>query len=190
MQEMIKKYFDDTIELMNSVSVGIEGKKVDFFQGVESACRLIKSIADGNKKVLFIGNGGSAAIASHMAVDFWKNGGIKALAFNDSSLLTCLSNDYGYEHVFEKPIGMFAETGDLLFAISSSGCSKNILNSVKAAKEKKCGIMTLSGFKSDNPLRSTGNINYYVDSREYGSVEVVHQFICHFILDMLMKERK
>ena len=56
--------------------------------------------------MIFIGNGGSAAIASHQAVDYWKNGGMRAIAFNDASLLTCISNDFGYPQVFEKPIEM------------------------------------------------------------------------------------
>src|SRR3989338_10285965 len=87
-------------------------------------------------KLLFIGNGASASIASHMAVDFWKNAGIKAFSFNDAVTLTCLSNDYGYRHVFEKPICVFGDKKDLLIAISSSGQSENILRAAIAAKEK------------------------------------------------------
>lgn len=187
MKQLINNYFNDTIKLMKKITATIGKDTGKLFQGIEVACQMLKTVEEDKKKVLFIGNGGSAGIASHMAIDFWKNGGIKAIAFNDSSLLTCLSNDYGYEHVFAKPIEMFAEAGDLLVAISSSGKSKNILNAVESAKKKKCKIITLSGFKDDNPLKSKGDVNFYVPSLTYGSVEVLHQFICHYILDILMK---
>ncbi len=82
---------------------------------------MVLAVGKANKKVILIGNGGSAAIASHQAVDLWKNGGIRATAFNDTSLLTCVGNDFGYEHVFAKPIEQFADKGDLLIAVSNSG---------------------------------------------------------------------
>ena len=190
MPDTMKSYLDNTVALMRSIAVLVDGENADLPTGIRRACRLLRELARRRKKVMFVGNGGSAGIAGHMAVDFWKNGGLKALAFNDSSLLTCVSNDCGYEQVFARPIGMFAEEGDLLIAISSSGRSPNILKAVKAAKSKKCRVITLSGFKADNPLRRLGDINFYVPSAEYGPVEVLHQFLCHFILDMYLKERK
>ena len=138
---------------------------------------------------MFIGNGASAAISSHMATDFWKNGAIKAIAFNDSSLLTCISNDYGYQHVFEKPVEMFAEKGDILIAISSSGRSENIIKGAKMALYKDCNLITLSGFEENNTLRLLGHINFYVPSSSYGLIEIIHQTICHCILDILIENR-
>jgi D-sedoheptulose 7-phosphate isomerase len=191
MKEAIKTYFNEITNLMNTIIVTDDKKTaMNFYQGIEAAYQLVNIIAGQGNKIILIGNGGSAAIASHMAIDFWKNGGIKATAFNDSSLLTCLSNDFGYEQVFAKPIEIFAETGDLLFAISSSGTSSNILNGVKSARQKDLKIITLSGFKSDNKLSTMGDINFFVPSLEYGPVEVLHQFICHYILDILLKERE
>jgi D-sedoheptulose 7-phosphate isomerase len=190
MKKAIKNYFKEMTGLMNSIVVTANGKTLDLYQGIEAACRSVREIANRGKKVMFIGNGGSAAIAGHMAVDFWKNGGIRATAFNDSSLLTCLSNDCGYEHVFEKPVEMFADRDDLLIAISSSGNSPNILNGVKAAREKGLKVITLSGFNPNNKLASLGDINFFVFSSEYGPVEVLHQFICHYILDIYTKERQ
>ena len=140
-------------------------------------------------KVIFIGNGGSAAIASHQAVDLWKNGGIRAVAFNDPSLLTCVSNDYGYESVFEKPIDMFAEKRDTLIAISSSGQSPNILRAVDRAQGKGCSVITLSGFRPDNPLRRKGRLNFYVSSQSYGVVEIAHLAICHYLADQVMSRK-
>lgn len=187
--KFIENYHKNFQRLINYVKVtGKKSKNIDFFQGINLVSNLIKSKSRKGAKVFFIGNGGSAAIASHMAVDFWKNGRMKAMAFNDSSLLTCISNDFGYEKVFAKPIQLFASRNDILFAISSSGKSENILQAVKMAKAKGLNVITLSGFKEDNPLRSLGIYNFYVPANEYGFVEVAHQYICHFILDVIIND--
>lgn len=191
MQEFIQNYYNEFIDLIDSIGVtDSKENKLSVFQGIEIACNTVIKQFEIGGKMIFIGNGGSAAIASHMAIDLWKNGGIPATAFNDSSLLTCISNDFGYKHVFEKPIDFFADPNDVLFAISSSGRSENILRGVHTAKSKGCEVITLSGFDSDNPLNLLGTCNFYVPSHEYGPVEVIHQYICHYILDTVINEFK
>ena len=150
-----------------------------------AVARARRAHADGNK-LMFIGNGGSAAIASHLAIDFSKNGGMRACAFNDGAALTCLANDLGYENVFAHQIALHGRPGDLLVAISSSGCSANILNGVEAARLNGAEVMTLSGFKPDNPLRAMGEVNLYVPSMDYGFVEISHLTLGHAILDLAM----
>jgi D-sedoheptulose 7-phosphate isomerase len=147
--------------------------------------RARKAHCDGNK-LIFIGNGGSAGIASHLAIDYSKNGGIRALAFNDGAALTCLGNDLGYDQVFAKQIALHGRSGDLLVAISSSGRSPNILNAVAAAREADIDVLTLSGFRADNPLRAAGDVNLHVPSQEYGFVEIGHLALGHAILDLAM----
>jgi D-sedoheptulose 7-phosphate isomerase len=147
--------------------------------------RIIAAGKKGNK-VMLIGNGGSAAICGHIAVDLLKNAGVAALTFNDASLLTCISNDLGYEQVFAKPVEMLAKKGDILIAISSSGKSKNILNAARKAKAKGCCVMTLSGFSPANPLRNMGELNFYVPSFSYGTVEIVHLAVCHAFVDSVI----
>ncbi len=166
-----------------------QGNIIDTDEAIASSVEIILKSSSAGGKVIFIGNGGSAAIASHMAVDFWKNAKVKAIAFNDASLLTCLSNDLGYEHVFDKPIETFGQEQDALIAISSSGRSKNILNAVEAANKKGMNVITLSGFRHDNPLRSMGDINIYVPSQDYGHVEVAHHYICHCFVNIILKHR-
>ncbi len=183
-------YHKDFLGLIDSIKAADgDKKKLDFHQGIEISCDIIEKQAGRGGKIFFVGNGGSAAIASHMAVDFWKNGDIPAMAFTDNSLLTCISNDFGYENVFAKPIEFFAGKNDVLFAISSSGRSKNILKAVEAMAKKRGKVITLSGFKENNPLSSKGICNFYVPSCEYGLVEVIHQYICHFILDTVIEYR-
>lgn len=154
-----------------------------------AAVALLRDQAARHRKLIFIGNGGSASIASHQAVDYWKNGGLRAIAFNDSALLTCVANDFGFPHVFEKPVEMFADPGDILIAISSSGQSENILRGVGAARRQRCHVITLSGFKPDNALRFMGDLNFYAPSTSYGEVEITHLAICHAIVDRIIEER-
>ncbi|MBK8870677.1 MAG: SIS domain-containing protein [Elusimicrobia bacterium] len=157
-------------------------KPLSLVDGFAQAMGLMVDAARRNKKLIFVGNGGSAAIASHQAVDFWKNGGIKALTFNDASLLTCLGNDCGYENVFSEPVRRFAESGDVVLAISSSGRSPNILNAVTAARSVGSRVITFSGFTGDNPLRKMGDVNFFVPVRAYGLVEVSHLILIHAML--------
>ena len=109
--------------------------------------------------------------------------------FYGPALLTCMANDYGYENVFAKPIEMFAEADDMLFAISSSGQSPNILNACESALAKNCNVITFSGFSSDNPLRKLGRMNFYVPSTHYGFVELAHQVLIHCILDLFIRDK-
>ena len=182
-RQALKELFD------NVIATNGEGIAFSLDEALENSVNMISKQAQAGGKLLFIGNGARASIASHMAIDFWKNAGIRAFAFNDAVLLTCISNDYGYEHVFEKPIEMFADSADILFAISSSGKSENILLGASAARAKGARVITLSGFDKNNPLTKLGEINFYVPSSNYGHVEVIHHSICHCILDSTVRKK-
>ena len=191
MQGQFKEYFSDLTEQLNGVKVlDREGNLLEFDKGLEAVVKKIQMQTQAGNKLIFIGNGASASISSHMSTDYWKNGGMRAIAFNDSSLLTCISNDFSYEEVFEKPIKMFADKGDILMAISSSGGSKNILNAARAARETGCSVITFSGFNPKNPLSSMGDYNFYVNSPSYGFVEINHLALCHCICDIIILNKK
>ncbi len=143
------------------------------------------SHADG-ARIWFLGNGGSAAIASHMANDYTKNGGLRSMAVSDASVLTCLANDFGYEHVYAKALEFQAGPRDGVIAISSSGNSANIINAVAAARKRGCWVVTFSGFSPDNALRRLGDLNFHIASSNYGTVEVGHLILLHAILDLSM----
>lgn len=187
MKKDIREYFGTLKGLFEEIiATGANGEVYQLDEAIDISIRIIIDQAAAGGKLLFIGNGGSAAIASHMATDFVKNAEIPAMAFNDSSLLTCISNDLGYKRVFEKPINMLAEPNDILIAISSSGESENILLGANAAIAKGTEVITLSGFDENNPLRRLGKINFYVPSTSYGHVEIVHLFICHSLVDIII----
>lgn len=181
------EYVGSLSRVLTEISVADStGSTINVDDAVERLTEIIRARTAEGRKVIFVGNGGSAAIASHQAIDYWKNGGLKALAFNDPALLTCLANDYGYPSVFAAPIQMFADTGDVVMAISSSGRSPNILNAVRAARERLCTVVTLSGFSPANELRILGDLNFYVPSSTYGLVEIAHLTILHSVLDIIM----
>lgn len=139
------------------------------------------------KKSIVVGNGGSAAIASHLSVDLTKNAGARCINLNESSLITCFSNDYGYERWVEKAVEFYGDEGDLLIAISSSGRSRNILLGCEAARRKGFStLVTLSGFAFDNPLRQRGDINLWIDSKAYNLIETVHQLWLLAIVDLVI----
>ena len=181
------EYLDTLKKVADEVVVSDQTRLV--LDSDETITRIISLMRNGSidgNKIMFLGNGGSAAIASHMAIDYSKNGRLPAISFNDGAALTCLGNDLGYESVFSEQIKLHAKPKDLLVAISSSGASENILNAAVEARSIGCTIITMSGFSEENPLRQLGDINWYVSSNDYGFVEITHLTLCHSFLDILM----
>ena len=179
MNNFFEKYFkslDEATRLVNH-------------QEMTSIAKLILKSNNSSGKIIIIGNGGSSAISSHVAIDFTKAANIRAINFNESSLITCFANDYGYEHWVEKAIEFYADRNDLVILISSSGSSKNIINGAKKAKEMDLPLITFSGFSSNNELRKIGDINLWVDSSKYNVVEIVHQTWILSIIDYLIDQK-
>ena len=149
--------------------------------------KIIIDNAKKGKKILVFGNGGSAAIASHFTVDLTKNARVRATNFNESNLITCLSNDYGYNQWVSKAIELYMDKGDLVFFISSSGSSKNMINAVKTAKKKKARkIVSFTGFNTNNPLKKKSDLNFWVNSRAYNHVENIHQIWLLSLVDLII----
>ena len=151
---------------------------------------IFKTLLIYNKKktVHVFGNGGSASIASHFSMDLTNNSKIKCLSYNDPSIITCYANDFKFENWISKAIQKYGNKNDLLILISSSGKSKNMLNAVKAAKNKKFyKIITFTGFNYKNPLMRKGNLNIWINSKNYNIVENAHQFFLLFLVDMIKK---
>ena len=139
------------------------------------------------KKIIIFGNGGSSAISSHFSVDLTKNAGVRCINFNEADLITCFSNDYGYERWVENGIKYYCDKGDLLILISSSGRSKNMINAAKYFKRNKFGkLVTFTGNSKNNELKKTCHVNFWVDSKAYNLIENVHQFILLSIVDLII----
>jgi D-sedoheptulose 7-phosphate isomerase len=142
-------------------------------------------------KIIIVGNGGSASMASHFSVDLTKNAGIRSVNFNEADLITCFANDYGFEQWVAKAVEFYGDDGDVLLAISSSGSSENMLNGCKAARGQNfSSVITFSGFDAVNPLRQLGNINLWVDSKAYNFVENIHQIWLLAVVDLIIGSRE
>ena len=162
----------------------LAGSSLELEPAVSAVVAALEHARRNQRKAMVIGNGGSAAIAAHMQNDLAKSVKLRALTFFDLSLYTAIANDRGIESVFEEPLRLFADPEDILFAISSSGRSENILRAVRQARIKNCRVFTLSGFRSENPLRQMGDINFYIPVEHYGMVELAHQILIHCITDL------
>jgi D-sedoheptulose 7-phosphate isomerase len=176
----LNNYFNELQKIINPEKKTNE--KIILFK---KYCLKIKK----NKKKIFIfGNGGSSSIASHFTTDMMVNNNIKVFNFSDANLLTCFANDFGYENIFSKIIEYYGSRGDLLILISSSGQSKNHLKAATKAKLKKFfKIITLTGFKKNNPLSKKGHINFWINSKKYNHVENSHQIILLSLIDLIKK---
>ncbi len=151
--------------------------------------KLIVSTRKKNNKIILLGNGASAAIASHVSVDLTKTANIRSINFNEADLITCLSNDFGYQNWMSKAIEYYGDSGDIIILVSSSGKSKNVVNAAKLAKIKKLKIITLTGFSKNNPLKKLGNINLWLDCKSYNLVETTHQTWLLSIIDYIIKNK-
>jgi len=173
----------------------------DFSTLVKPSDQIIVKITDAknalvnaqkNKgKIMIFGNGGSSAIASHVSVDLTKSANVRAVNFNEADLITCFSNDYGYERWVEKAIDFYADDKDVLILISSSGKSINMINACKAARNKKISkIITFTGHDKNNPLSKLGDINFWINSKAYNFVENIHQVWLLTIVDLIIGKRE
>tara|TARA_B110001452_G_scaffold231790_1_gene208799 strand:+ start:99 stop:668 length:570 start_codon:yes stop_codon:yes gene_type:complete len=178
-KEFLKSYFAQQQDLINFDDVILNDLVV-------LSDILIKT-NESKKKTMIFGNGGSAAMASHFSVDLTKNARIRCTNYNESDLLTCFSNDFGYEYWVEKSIEYYADENDVAIFISAGGNSQNMLNGVKKAREKNLNkVITFSGNSADNKLRKLGDINFWVDSKAYNHIENTHQILLLSLVDLII----
>lgn len=145
----------------------------------------LKDIINSKEKIIILGNGGSNAISSHISQDYTKALGKKAISFTDSARLSCYINDYGIENAYVKFIEHFACQETLVILISSSGNSPNIVNAANYTIDKKLDTVILSGFDKNNKINSLSEkvfLRFWVDSFDYGVVEITHETILHSVI--------
>jgi len=167
-------------------ATGAQAESVPLADAFDRWVELAREVHDAERAMYFVGNGASAMIASHMAADACKNGGLRAMAFNDPALLTAIGNDMAFEDIFALPLRRLAHRGDLLITISSSGNSPNVLRALEAGRALGMRAVTLSGKRPDNRSRSLGDLNFYVPAQRYGWVESAHQLIIHYWFDQYL----
>lgn len=161
------------------------GAELDPQAGFDRWCAMTLDLREKRRAIYLIGNGASASMASHFAADLAKNGHLHTEVFSDLSLITAISNDISFEQVFAEPLKRRAAAGDMLIAISSSGKSPNVLAAARVARERGLLLITLSAMSADNPLRKSGDLNFYVPAQQYGYAESAHAVILHNYMDMV-----
>lgn len=179
----LKERLELFVKVLSESSVFIGGTSYSMEYGLNKAFTTLLGLRELNRDLYIIGNGGSTAVASHAVVDFLNVGNLSAHTLHEAAVLTCMSNDYGYKHAYSNIIRRIIKKQDVLIAISSSGQSENILNGVTEARNQGAFVITLTGFNCLNNLKNMGDINFWVDSYDYGMVEIAHQFILHNLAD-------
>jgi D-sedoheptulose 7-phosphate isomerase len=162
-------------------------KVIDSLAGdIEKACGMITSAIQDGSKVLLAGNGGSAADAQHIAAElsgrFVKDRkALPGIALTtDTSALTSIANDYGYDHVFSRQVEALARTGDLFIGISTSGNSQGILNAFTSAKAIGCKTLGLSG-RDGGKMNGLCDLNIIVPSDVTARIQEMHILIGHIL---------
>jgi D-sedoheptulose 7-phosphate isomerase len=185
---MIQSYIDLFSKIISETQVtDLSGRLMDSDNAISQVADAFMKVHKAGGMVYLVGNGGSSGIISHSSIDFINACKMKAMPLTDNSILTCLANDYGYENVFSEGLKTLFTERDILIAVSSSGSSKNIRNAVSMAHEKGGKTVTFSGFKQDNPLRTMGDFNLWLDSSDYGKVEIGHALLLHILTDELCR---
>ena len=169
-----------------SASCKKDGKDINLNFGLNHAEKIIKNTIKSGSSIWWVGNGGSAAICSHLSQDMMNRLGAKSIFLDNSSLMTCMANDFGYENVYLAPLEKLVQPGDLLIAISSSGNSLNIVSCAKMALKNSLNLISLSGMDKNNNLwNMTSNLSFFVSSDLYGIVEIAHEAILHGVIESL-----
>lgn len=176
--------------IKNTIYTTLTGEINNLEEGFVKLVELLTINREKGRAVYLIGNGGSSAVASHAITDFVNVCQLRAFTLHESSLITCMSNDFGYDQAFKRILDTIFRKNDILIAISSSGKSANICNAAKLAKYLGGTVITLSGFNHDNALRQLGHLNFWLDSNDYGLVEIGHLFLLHNLADRLAWELK
>lgn len=181
----------DSIEIVDAKQYFKELQRVMLAlpkDGVDQIADILGRAYKAGRTVFLCGNGGSAALASHFACDLGKgtascNGGkrFRVLALTDNlPTLTAWANDFGYEHVFSEQLKNFVQPTDVVFAISGSGNSKNILNALQAAREAGAITVGLSGFQG-GAMKSLCDLCVVVPSNDMQIIEDLHLALAHSI---------
>lgn len=190
-EKKIDNYLEAYFEYIKTAEFSIRDDSTVIHSWYEEAIKELLSLNKREQNLFLIGNGASCSMASHLATDFTKNAGLNAFSLSEGTLLTTFSNDFSYETAYMELLKRYMKDGDALIAISSSGKSKNVLNAVSYVRDnlKKSTIISYSGFRRDNPLRSTGDFNLYVSCEDYGIVESAHAFFLHILIDLFIEKK-
>lgn len=175
--DFLKNYFQTYIEHAFSPAV---------YPKIEAFCNIAQSARESEKKMIFAGNGASASLAAHGAVDFTKQGMVRALTFHDPNLITCFANDFGYEMWMAKALEYYADHGDIIVLISCSGTSPSVVNAAKYARDAGLTVVSFTGRDESNPLKGLSDLAFWINSHAYNVIENTHGIWITATIDLLI----
>lgn len=176
-KDFLTSYFEDYRRLL--INDEVMGIIADFAE-------LAKSVQAARGKMMFAGNGASASIAEHGAVDFTKQGKVRGVTFHDPNLMTCFANDFGYDHWMAKAVEHYGDPGDAVVLISCSGESPSVVNAADKAREMGLKVVTFTGRNPGNALKARGDVNFHVPSHAYNVVENLHAIWLTAAIDLII----
>ena len=180
------------IKYLDESSFNIDNMRNNLYSDIEKSINYIENSINSGGKIIFFGNGGSASDSQHLCAEFvgrYKKdrSPLAAISLNtDTSILTAVANDMGYEKVFERQIEALAKKEDIIFAISTSGNSKNVINAVVAGKKMGIKIIALTG-KKESELSNLSDVSIKVPSDKVNHIQEMHIIIGHFICEIIEK---
>lgn len=186
MREIVVEELEESANVKRMMAQSLSDKIVNAAEIIIDACRK-------GKKVLLIGNGGSAADAQHIAAEFvgrfkLERIGLPAIALTtDTSILTALANDYGYDVVFSRQLEALANEGDVLIAITTSGTSPNILKAVEVARSKNVKVIGLTG-GGGGKLKDAADLAIIVPTNNTPRIQEAHITVGHIICNLVERE--
>ena len=187
MNKNIKKQISDTVETHKKMVAEFEANSLETVFEISQA--ITKSLKQ-NGTVYICGNGGSAADAQHIAGEFVgrfrrERKALPAVALStDTSIITCIANDYTYENVFERQVEALVREGDILWAFSTSGTSKNVIAAAESAKKKGAYIIAFTG-RINSKLEQTADICFCAEDESTARSQEIHQLAYHIICDLV-----
>ncbi|MBJ6723260.1 D-sedoheptulose 7-phosphate isomerase [Geomesophilobacter sediminis] len=182
MQDEIKAQLRQHVEVMTAI-------ERDLAQPVQDAVELLLAAYRSGRKLLVMGNGGSAADAQHLAAEIvgrfkMERRALPALALTtDTSILTAVGNDYGFDAVFSRQVEALAETGDVVIGISTSGNSPNVQKALEVANAKGCRTVALLG-KDGGTIKDVAELSLIVPSNDTPRIQEGHITIIHIVCDL------
>ncbi len=188
MNDFIKAEFGKTLENFQRMSADVA-----LASQIEQAVALCVDALKAGRKILFAGNGGSAADAQHWAGElvsrfYYDRPGLPAIALTtDTSILTAIGNDYGYDYTFARQIEALGQEGDVFVAISTSGRSKNIMRALEACEAKGVRVIGFTG-EHGGDMKDRCDICFRVPSSETPRIQEGHEFIGHLLCALIESE--
>jgi D-sedoheptulose 7-phosphate isomerase len=172
--------------LLNATAVtNAVGEPVDLAIATTSFVMDARRAHEDGYKLIFVGVGADAGSASHMAIDFSKNGNVRALSFDAATAITCLGNDLGFEVLFAKQFELHARAGDIAIIIGGRGTDATVLNAAKAARKLGLKVMTIVASLEPSPLSELGDLNFTLATDRSDVATIAQLALCHSWVDFL-----